>query len=114
MKKIISKTPANKTAALVTGKGVHYTPKNNPDTESPFPIKTRKLTKQEMMNPTFRNFTGFEIGRLIFIGMGVNKHRWIARCVCGTYVTRKAKTVGKNIGGFDACSRCLHNNRFNN
>jgi hypothetical protein len=89
MDRIFSSRPVNKAAALVTGKGVHYTAPEKcyggtvwQDT----PIKTEPLHKSVW--DANANLTGRQICRLRVIGYkgsGKKSAKWVVRCVCGHY-----------------------------
>ena len=109
MKNIAGMTPINKTAALVTGKGFEY--KSNirsVNTESRNPLKTKKIPYSTINQNGFIDFTGVRFARFTVIGMYANGRGWVARCDCGVYCIRQAKSI-KNIENIqDRCQECKH------
>lgn len=102
MENIASKTPINKTAALVTNKGVHFRPKINKNGsrliwEIQPPIKP--------VPDNANNLVGLRKGRLTVIGildkklLSINRkcsHSWwVVRCDCGNYSIRRSKSLLK-------------------
>ena len=91
--KIVTSKPISKEAALVTGPGIHYTPKmprvpqllykNCPET---FGFGYRFNKK----NPDFRKK---RFGRFIAVGISTEHGRWVMKCSCGNYEFRSAKAL---------------------
>ncbi len=92
MDRIFSSRPVNKAAALVTGKGVHYTTPEKAYGRAVWqdtPIKTEPLHKSVW--DAGSNLTGRQICRLRVVGYKGSSKRgaqWVVRCVCGSYGTQ--------------------------
>lgn len=110
MQDIHARTAINKTAALVVGTGIHYDPKKKVQTnDSDLPIATRPLTKAEIGQACFVDLTGARAGRFTVIGVARDfSARWVVRCDCGTYSTRKAKAIKNAENTQDRCEHCRH------
>lgn len=104
-----NQTPANKTAALVIGKGVRYeSPKKIQTIENENILSIRPATKAEIKNPGFKDVSGARIGRLKVIGLYRGGSGWVCRCDCGTYCVRKAKSILNENNKQDRCEECRH------
>ncbi len=110
MHKIYSSAPINKTAAIVTGAGEHYTPNKKIQTgDSDFPIKSRNPNSSEKASDNFTDLTGVKYGRFTVIGISAEHHgKWVVRCVCGVYTTRKTKAIKNKNNNLDRCEACRH------
>ena len=110
MKNIYARTPINKTAAIVIGRGFYYEPNKIVLTnDSDMPIATRPFTKVELRNKSFIDLTGVRVGRFIVIGVSKDfKGGWVVRCDCGMYSTRKAKAIKNPENVQDRCEHCRH------
>lgn len=110
MKDLHARKPVNKTAAIVTSCGVHYEPNKIVQTnDSDLPIATRPFTKAELKQQCFVDLTGFRVGRLSVIGAARDfKGRWVVRCDCGKYSTRRAKSIKNPENVQDRCEHCRH------
>ncbi|MCK5612533.1 hypothetical protein KAR91_62255 [Candidatus Pacearchaeota archaeon] len=111
MDKFITKKPINKTAALVVGKGYEYTPDKKIQTaDQDTPIPTKPILKNQL------DLTGYKVGRLTVIGLSDKKHKkyalWVARCDCGVYTERRAKTIRNEANSDDCCELCRHLNKL--
>ena len=114
MKEIARRVPIDRTAARVTQAG----PKG---LES---AKTIAQTHSDTPLPTYRvpsgikDLTGKAVGSLTVIGLAkptetkqeqVGNHRlWVCRCVCGRYLTRRAKAINNPKNTQDCCDHCRH------
>lgn len=110
MKDIHARTAINKTAALVVGTGTHYVPnKKVLANDSDLPIATRLLTKAELRQSCFIDLAGARVGRFTVIGAARDfSGRWVVRCDCGTYSTRKTKAIKNSKNIQDRCEHCRH------
>lgn len=110
MKDLHARKPVNKTAATVTSRGVHYDPDKIVQTnDSDLPIATRPFTKEELKQKSFVDLTGRRVGRFSVIGAARDfKGRWVVRCDCGTYSTRRAKSIKNPENVQDRCEHCRH------
>ena len=108
MKDLHARKPVNKTAAIVTSRGVHYEPNKIVLTnDSDLPIVTRPITKEEVKQKCFVNLTGFRVGRLSVIGPARDFNgKWVVRCDCGKYSTRRAKSIKNPENVQDRCEHC--------
>jgi hypothetical protein len=108
--RIVASGSANKTAAVVTGKGVHWEP-------------AKQLLKptdawQETPLPTFPLPTGMvglipvglKVGRLTVIGYGGagrDRARWVVRCACGMYGHQRTRSLrAEHHRARAMCLRC--------
>ena len=113
MESIIHRVPVNKTAALVTGKGVHYTPpKKHISREDENPIPCKPYPKTSLKE---NDITGRIQGRLLVIGIAADQFSrpdsgadWVCRCQCGRYCCRKRKALINPRNNEDACEHCRH------
>ena len=111
MRDIGSRDAIDKTAAMVVGQGIRYNPLKNTN------------HKESKIQPPIRNgkngwfdLTGIKSGKLTIIGLSIDPSRscgatWVARCSCGTYCYRKAKSIN-NIHNYDECSECYELSRM--
>jgi hypothetical protein len=112
--RILTSTPNTKTAALVTGKGIHWEPRHTftvgevwQDTPPPtFPLPSGANSN----NGTSAMPIGFRVCRLTVVGygsQGANGARWVVRCACGFYGHRRAKFLrSEDAKTRGMCSRC--------
>lgn len=104
-------SPANKTAALVSGKGEHFDWKpRDVDVHTDTPIQLRQATKKEYNDPNYVDLKGASVGRLKVMGIAAfssqEKKRWVVRCVCGSYEVRRSKYVKHSLKhGVDEAGR---------
>ena len=110
---ILTRRPVNRTAALVVSAGVQYAPNtkgNGHDSENPIP--TRPVSRYELSAESFVDLTGWRIGRLTVVGIadlvGGKSMKWVVRCDCGRYSTRKAKAIKNEQNTQDRCDHCRH------
>lgn len=117
--------PFDTTAGRVAARGesFEWQPTNN-HIHSADPIAHRQPIREELANPEFINLTGTRTGRLTVLGVAAempsngNGQRWVVRCVCGAYETRKAKSIKKFLAGeWEAdhepmCGWCCNNRRL--
>lgn len=120
MKDIGTRTPINKTSAMVVSEGEHWNPEvpKSCAHDSEFPIPFSYLPHGA------KNLSGLRSGRLTVIGYyGRNKtgysgtaarHRWVVRCDCGMYSVRRATSLLKHRSRHDddCCDRCKHLDRI--
>ena len=95
--------PADKTASLVTSKGVGYvSPKIVLSDESEVPYQLKRVPLNTI------DLTGVRCGRLVVCGIASGfKGRWSCRCDCGVYVLRSARAC-TNQANADRCEQCRH------
>jgi len=99
--------PINKTAALVIGRGEEYVPDKKIQTiESRVYLETMPVPKSEKGQHTFVDLTDFSYARLIVVGRYAHGSGWVARCVCGTYCVRQAKSIKNKKNTQDRCEEC--------
>ena len=100
---VAKRSPVDKTAAVVAGKGVEYvSPKVVLTADSDVPLPTRNVPKD------VQNLTGIRRCRLVVVGLSLNVcGRWVCRCDCGAYTLRTARAI-KNEGNPDRCEHCRH------
>jgi hypothetical protein len=104
--RVMTSTPADKKAALVTGPGVHWDPKRpegwpansyeGPPRLRPVPDWLTDLTGQHYRDLTVAGLLRFEQ----WSGWSL----WLVRCRCGAWEDRTAKAVAMRHGG--RCWRC--------
>lgn len=115
MKDLHARVPVNTTTSRVMSKGTHYQPKDTILSAcSDLPIPTRPIPEAAKITPSWRDFTGFRFGTLVVVGLAAAKEggagggcKWVCRCVCGRYTTRKTRVV-KVADPNDCCSHCHH------
>lgn len=97
--------PSNKTAAMVAGKGEHFAwkPPLSTKVHSDLPIPYRLPTADDLQMTKFVDLTGATVGRLRVMGMATEVSgkgtRWVVRCRCGAYETRRTKYLKTCIAG---------------
>ncbi len=103
---LITSTPINKTAALVTSKGFEYVPDKSiivKERDAPFDIV--KINKGEI------DLSGIRFGRFLVVGrtqLGKRYALWSCRCDCGTFAVRRAKAINNQNNKKDRCEKCRH------
>lgn len=101
---IVRRNPVNKPAALVTGKGIQYTPRKKvcqKHWDVPPPTKP--------LSPDTPNLVGVRFGQLTVVGRYRDKNGyWAVRCDCGAYETRRSKSVLNPANWVDRCDECRH------
>lgn len=103
---IAKKVSINKTAALVTGKGVRFESRkkfNSSHSESP--LRTVPANKRET------NYTGKRFGYFVVIGKywkkkAGGKPTWVVKCSCGHYETRTSRSINNTANKKDRCHHC--------
>lgn len=109
MEKFITKVPVNSTARRVVSPGINYTPnkkiiqdhwENPPPKNEIIPFELKLFNNQ-------RDMTGHRIGRLKVIGFHISL-RWLVRCDCGRYETRKYRALNNPNNKDDRCNICRH------
>lgn len=114
--KLLASRPVNKTAARVLGGGVHYEPQKviaQRHWTAPPPLA--EITPAMRIDPSFKDLTGSTVGRFTIVGFlgnlsetKKNKALWLARCVCGDYESRSAKSILNPANYGDRCEKCRH------
>jgi hypothetical protein len=108
LQKVITSEPIDRTAAMVTSRGVRY--------ESPKKIIQRhwEIPPSTIpVGPSERDFTGLRCGRFVVVGkLSVQKDSrggtslWLVRCDCSHYETRRSKSLRNPRNKGDCCERC--------
>lgn len=97
--------PFDRTASQVAGKGEHFhwEPSQPHKVHSSSPLVLRRPTDHELAQAHYVDLTGTKMGRLTILGVAADStsagQSWVARCVCGSYETRKARAVKKWLAG---------------
>lgn len=117
--------PFDKTAGHVAARGERFEWAPSPgNSHSADPITYRAPNREERIMPQFIDLTGKRTGRLTVLGVAAeipsngNGQRWVVRCVCGAYETRKAKSIKKFMAGEwtgdrpPMCGWCENTNRL--
>ena len=106
MHDIATRTPIDKTSAIVTAKGFDYKPDVVIDNEYwDAQPKTIKKEKKEI------DLTGVTFGEFIVIGKYKSHKRgalWVVKCSCGSYETRRRKAMFNINNSVDRCVYCRH------
>lgn len=105
-----ARTPIDKTAAMVVGRGFHYEPaKRVMNNDSDMPIATREIRKVERNAQGFKDLTNTRYGRFVVLGPSRDHSAaWVVRCTCGRYSTRTAKAIKNPANAQDRCEHCRH------
>lgn len=111
MDDIHARRAIDKKAALAVSSSEAYLPKKICGTTHTYaPPETREPNPCERGNSSFTDLTGYKFGR--FTVVGLCKHaipaKWVVRCVCGAYSTRKAKAIKNPNNSLDRCEHCRH------
>ena len=101
----IDRKAINKTASIVTSKGVDFKPRKKVlvvESDNPLPIsgEDKELTGKRRGRLTV-------IGKAVGYGAGSNR-RLVCRCDCGKYVIRKPKSIRNENNNQDRCEHCRH------
>lgn len=101
---------ANGTAARVLRPGVAYQPSKTITTaDQPTQFRTKGITPQMLLSPSFTDLTGRRVGRLLVYGLADGKEgRWACRCDCGTHTLRTRKALVNPSNDKDRCEHCRH------
>ena len=93
--------PINKTANLVTQKGIHFNSNKK--------IQVKEWDKCPKIS-YFRGHTtlnGRKFGKMTVVGLSRDiKKRWIVQCECGKYTIRTAKAIKNPENNWDCCEEC--------
>lgn len=112
MKRIATARPVDRTAARVTQSGPKgmESSKRIAQAHSQTPLPTVPIPRHIV------DLRGRTFGTLTVVGLAVStdtvqrqagNHRlWVCRCVCGNYLTRRAKAINNPKNTIDACDRC--------
>lgn len=105
--------PVDALAARVVAPGIHWDPKKK--------IIQRHWDAPPSMRPIPRgvpNLVGVKFGRLTVVGLFTEAASngtgakgialWVVRCSCGSYETRRGKSVRNPNNSVDACDKCRH------
>lgn len=98
--------PINKTAAMVMSAGTHYEPVLNTQNDRKNPLPISPVSKAEAGQADFKDITGFIFGRFTVLGRHSESSRWVVRCDCGVYTTRKKKAISNPKNSQDRCQMC--------
>jgi hypothetical protein len=110
MKEIARRRPIDRTAARVTSAGPkgYESSKQILQVCSPTALPLRPFPRRAPSS--CRNLAGIVRGRLTVIGLWAENpsHHalWVCRCVCGYYVTRRARALTNPRNDKDRCDRC--------
>lgn len=118
---IAKRTPLDRAAANSLIQGAHFEFDARLlyqcRSETPLPITTRKVIRNSYSPPWMKDeheeFTGRIFGRLTVLGRfdcpemeRKGKTRWVVRCTCGIYETRRSKALREQSNL--ACQMCSH------
>ena len=112
---IARRTPVNREAALalVPTEAVIFRYGDRARSATPFPITTLPLPRVSQWGTVFEDLTGRVFGRLTVIGrlydpafINGKKVRWVVRCTCGYYETRRNRAIKKLTEEQQMCSQC--------
>lgn len=107
--KVITSNPIDRTAAKVTGPGIHYEPpKKNNGLHWDAPPPTIPIPKHVRKNPQVVDCIGKKFGRFTVVGLYTESPLWLVRCNCGHYETRKQRAILNPGNGSDCCDYCRH------
>lgn len=104
--KVITSDPVDRTAAIVTSKGVQY--------DNPKRIVQRHWETAPAILQVERgehDLRGLTFGRFTVVGKfqrksGGKPALWLVRCACSHYETRRAKAINNPSNKGDCCDRC--------
>jgi hypothetical protein len=116
LERIATSIPLNKTAGLVTSKGVHWTPDRKPANaliRASADLLPVNNSPKISATAIFRELVGNTFGRWKVIGYAATqapnkKSRWVVKCSCGRYEHRHAKTIRRAPQTGDKCGECQH------
>lgn len=119
--KIATSAPVNRTAAMQTASGDAWVPTINILDWYPDQPKLANIDRAARLNPEFKDFTGMKFGFLTVLGLMDKKSdntpaSWVCRCVCGSFCTRRAKSIKNGIARgntfIDRCGMCQYQARL--
>lgn len=111
---ILASAPANATAARVTSKGTHFTPKMNEANHIAHWDAPPKMRKVDTSTGA-PNLVGAKFGRFTVVGClddtnGASRKeipiKWVVRCACGDYEVRTSRAVRNPANSEDRCRVC--------
>lgn len=105
--------PIDRTAALVLNRGPKglESAKRITQVVSPTALRWCGLTSEHRRTGV-PDLTGMTVGNLTVMGLWADRPKatngllWVCRCVCGWYVTRKARAIRNPANHLDCCERC--------
>jgi len=103
--RVVTSEPNDKTAALVTGTGIHWNPErpaNWPANSYDAPPRTKRL-----LDARYPDYTGTRYHRVRVVGfirMAASGPLWLVRCDCGAWEDRSQRAIEGHAGG--RCWRC--------
>lgn len=112
---ILASSPVNSTAARVVSAGTHWVPvSHRNEREWGTPPDVRAISTAMRVNPSFTDFTGKTLGRLVCIGLAAEAQskakgggtKWVMRCACSNFVVRSAKALKNQANNDDCCPTC--------
>lgn len=109
---VVTKRPVNRTAALVTQPG----PKGLESSKRIAQAHSDDRLTTVPVPRSVRDLRGRTFGTLTAIGLAEptasiskqqgNQRLWVCRCVCGRYLTRRAKAINNPNNTNDRCDPC--------
>jgi hypothetical protein len=110
----ISRTPVDRTAAIVVSKGERHEPFGKAAVVHIFHSEVcPAIVPDKSLRLTSANLTGIKFGRFTVIGMSRDIKgqentggRWVVRCSCGDYEVRTAKSIKNPNNKDDMCRIC--------
>lgn len=110
-KEIVKRRPIDRASAMVTSKGVTYTPSFKEGTPTDFETCPEMMPWSKTRNiPHADQLTGMVRGRLTVVGKSVIKKFWVCRCSCGKFTLRSAKAIKNPRNDKDGCRECCQIN----
>ncbi len=111
MDDIHARVPVDMVAVrVVMFPGEHFEPKKRVTTnDSELPLFVGTITKSMRKNKDFTDLSGVKFGRFVVIGIARDyPGRWVVRCNCGKYTTRRKKAITNPENTQDRCEHCRH------
>lgn len=107
--RIGASVPVNRSAALVTSKGVHYEPDFSP------PAQFWDIAPPTIKVPwNATSIVGLKSGRLVvigYLGRTGTGARWLVHCACGKFEGRRTRTLTNPKIEDDCCHLCNYQKR---
>uniref|UniRef100_A0A6M3XM73 Uncharacterized protein n=1 Tax=viral metagenome TaxID=1070528 RepID=A0A6M3XM73_9ZZZZ len=107
MKQIASRSPVNKTASMVTQKGIHFEPKSKRNwVHEHWDVRPQTIpVPRHIKDRTGQKHGTIEVVGLLDLQKNRKGNKWLVRCLCGSYESRRALTLNKKSDD-DCCQYC--------
>lgn len=98
--------PVNRLAARILKPGINYEPDKIID-QRHWDARPKTIP----VSRSIKNVTGKKFGRFTVVGLYLRDKRgslWAVKCVCGSFETRRTRSVINPSNDKDRCDKCRH------